>query len=329
MSDVISMPVLPVLPGISLPQSQKSIPFPASKTIIQPTKKIIPKPLRVSIDESLSINKNESLPLIITQNLPIINNNIENELSELGYSVINKIVTQKLQFLKAINKKGQKVYIYIDVLGCSSVKDIIITETNINSLSYSIKNGAYNCVGTDVIGVVFEYGTNSICTIMRGDNDLKFNEMNYVFSHNDHTHNLSFEGCVITYPIIKLSELKVNPDIVLYNTDVVTRRLRNAEDSYERQELANTDCALEQLNEALYDFKQKCNNSTHKVLVTIQQLKISQECQEHESRNDLIKSNDNIIKLICIMKKVASKRKEMEKITSEIEELTNYLSSQI
>jgi uncharacterized coiled-coil protein SlyX len=203
----------------------------------------------------------------------------------------------------------------------------MIIENNVNSLSYSIKHGAYNCVGTDVSGIVFEYGTNSICTIMRGDNDLKFNEVNYVFNQN--SHNSSFEGCVITYPIIKLSELKVNPDIILCNTDIVTRRLRNTEDSYERQELAHTDCALEQLNEALCNFKEVCNHSTHNLISSIHNLKTLQEQEYNEElRNDLVKSNDNIVKLICVMKKVASKRKEMEKMTHEIDELTNYLKSQ-
>lgn len=327
MSEIISMPILPVLPGISLPQSQKSIPFPVSKSIVQPTKKIMPKSLRVPINESPVVNKAESLPVIIIQDLQT--SDIDNELSGLGYLVINRITTQKLQFLKAINKKGQKVYIYIDVIGSSSIKDndIVMVETNVNLLSYSIKNGAYHCVGTDVIGVVFEHGTNSICTIMRGDNDLNITEMNYAFNQNEH--NLSFEGCIITYPIIKLSELKVNPEIVLYNTDVVTRRLRNSEDSYERQELVNMDCALDKLNEVLYEFKQTCNNSTHKILSTIQDLKIMQECEEYDLQDELIKSNDNIVKLICIMKKVASKRKEMEKITNEIEQLTSCLSSEI
>lgn len=320
MSDLIStpMPILPVLPGISLPQPQKTIPFPASKTTVQPAKKILPKSLRV-VDEPIYTNKSEPTPSMI--------NNIENELAELGYSVINLIVSPKIQFLKAINKKGQKIYIYIDVLGCS-VKDIeiIITEINTNSLSYSTKNGGYSCAGMDVIGIAFEYGTNFICTVMRGANDLNFTEVNYALNNKNHIQNCSFEGCVMTYPIIKLSELRVNPDIVLYNTDVVTRRLRNSEDSYERQELSNTDCALEKLNDALCNFKQACNNSTHKLIVNIQHLKT---CEEHESRDDLIKSNDDIIKIICIMKKVASKRKEMEKMANEIEELTNYLCSQI
>lgn len=330
MSDVTSMPVLPILPGISLPSSQKNIPFPTNKTIPLSTKKSIPKPQlpqlpKTLVEETIIIKQSNNKNTI---NLKLID--INNELLELGYSVICKVVTEKLQFLKAVNKKGQKVYIYVDISEYFSITeyDIMIIENNINSLSYSIKNGAYNCVGTDVSGIAFEYGTNSICTIMRGDNDLKFNEMNYVF--NSQAHSIAFEGCVITYPIVKLSELKVNPDIILSNTDIVTRRLRNAEDSYERQELIQTDCALEQLNEALCNFKQTCNNSTHKLICSIQHLKnIQEERCDEDLRDELTKSNDNIIKLICVMKKVASKRKEMEKITREIEELTNYLNSQI
>lgn len=327
MTDVISMPILPVLPGISLSTSQKTIPFPTNKTITQPTKKIIPRPkplIDVTIQTNDIVTPKELLPVTITQNL------IENELRELEYSVVSKVVTEKLQFLKAINNKGQKVYIYIDIIENkhTSDYDIMMIENNTNLLSHSIKNGAYNCVGTDVSGVVFEYGTNSICTIMRGDNDLKLNETNYVFNHETQSHN--FEGCVRTYPIIKLSELRVNPDIILCNTDIVTRRFRNAEDSHERQELLRTDNALEQLNEALFNFKETCNNSTHKLVSNIEYLKgIQEQRYDNELLNELIKSNDNIVKLICVMKKVASKRKEMEKITYEIKELTDYLSSQI
>jgi hypothetical protein len=315
MTDTISMPILPVLPGIALTSTQKTIPFPTNKTLPQSVKKSIPKP-------QIPLPKTQ-VEVIVLQTV-----SIENELRDLGYLIISKIVTQKLQFLKATNKKGQKVYIYVDVPEYSSIDvyDIMLLENGINSLSYSIKNGVYDCVGTDVSGIVFEYGTNLICTIMRGDNDLKINEMNYTFGSQ--FHNLSFEGCVITYPIIKLSELRVNPDIILCNTDIVTRRLRNTEDSHERKELTNTDYALEQLDRSLCNFKEVCNHSTHKLISSINHLKTLQEQEYNEElRNDLVKSNDNIVKLICVMKKVASKRVEMERMTCEIDELTNYLES--
>jgi len=313
----LNLPVLPVLPGISLSSSQKIPPFPVSKTPV-PIKKV------KFVKSSIEIPHPKLILEEISVNV-IDNNDLENELKEFGYHIINKIATPKLFFIKATNKKGQKVYIYIDTLEIPKNHDVMLIDDNNNLLSYSTKHGAYNCSGTDVSGIVFEYGTNSICTIMRAENDLKFAERNYLFNHNSQSHNLTFDGCVITYPVIKLSEIRVNPGLVLCNTDLVTRRLRNTEDSYERQELANTDCALDQLNEALCVFKQTCNNSTHKLMTNIQHLR---ECPE-PSYNDLVKSNDDIIKLICVMKKVASKKKDIERLTYEIEELTQYLSCQI
>ena len=312
----LNLPVLPVLPGISLSSSQKIPPFPVSKIPV-PVKKI------KLVKGSIEIPQ----PKIILEEIQVNDNiaDIENELKEFGYHVINKIAGPKLYLLKATNKKGQKVYIHIDTLEIPKKYDIMLIDDNNNLLSYSIKNGAYNCSGTDTSGIVFEYGTNSICTIMRGENDLKFTEKNYLFSQSSPLHNLTFEGCVITYPIIKLSEIRVNPDMVLCNTDIVTRRLRNTEDSYERQELMNTDRALDQLNEALCNFKQICNDSTNKIITNIQHLR---ECPE-PSYDELIKSNDDIIKLICVMKKVANKRKDIERLTYEIEELTQYLGCQI
>jgi len=322
MSDKIPMPILPVLPGISLPQSQKTIPFPTSPNKAT-TKKIMPKShqMKISVDETITITKTE-LPMLAK-------NNIEAELIELGYSIIDIMVSDKIKLLKTINKKGQKVYIYIDdMTDIVSNNKTMITETNVSILPYSVKTGAYNCVGVDVIGLVFEHSVNCICTIIRGDNDLKITETNYIKNHSNNHSNNHFEGCVIAYPMIKLSELKINPDFVLHNTDIVTRRLRNTEDSHERKELQETDCALEQLIEALCEFKSTCNNSTHKIIMNIQELKNDQECNEN-LRDSLIKSNDNIIKLICVMKKVAGNRKEMSKMTNDIKELTNYLNSEI
>jgi len=321
MTDTISMPVLPLLPGISLSSSQKTIPFPTNKTAVQSTKKIIPKPKSSKI-----VVPKESSPVIITQE-QTLHNDVNNKLQELGYLVIHKISSPKHKFLKVINRKGQKVYIYTDnPLGFTEY-DIMMIESDNNPLSHSIKNGAYKCVGIDVSGVLFEYGINSICTIMRGENDLKFNETNYVLHNNTQTH--PFEGSVITYPIINLNDLLVNPDIILLNTDVVTRRLRNTEDSYERQELTRMDVSLEQFNESLYNFKEICNNSTHKLMLFREQINNIEGQYNEDLQRDLIKSNDDIIKLICVMRKVASKRREMENITHEIEELTNYLSTQI
>lgn len=326
MTDLNPVLNLPNLPGMTLPQTSKTIPFPANKSAA--SNKIIPPKKPISMPQLPAM---KSIPLPVPKDpvpIVILQDSINDELYDLGYIVIHKIGTKNSQFLKAINKKGQKVYIHIDTNDYYSANDIMMIENDSNLLSFSIKNGAYSCASMEVSGIVFEYGSNSICIIMRGDNDLKFKETNYILDIDSQAHN--FDGCAITYPIIKLSELRVNPDVVLCNTDIVTRRLRNTEDSYERQELINTHCSLEKLNESLENFKDTCNNSTHRLISQITHLKeIENQNCVGEHRNEMIKANDDIIKLICVMKKVANKRKEIEKITREIDELTTYLNCEI
>jgi hypothetical protein len=333
---------------------QQTIPQQTIEVISTPTIEIISTPMTPRSQHTIDMSKKSS-PTIIVQNSSsytelITKNNIENELYSLGYSVISKIVTKdnngnkNVQFLKTINKRGQKVFVYVDVPGYSSVhsEDIVIIENGTSTLSYSIKNGAYNCVSTDVNGVAFEYGSNSICTIIRNASDLKFNEINYVFHSTIHKTHLEYDGCVITYPIIRFSELRQNTDIILSNTDKVVRRLRNAEDAYERNELTIMLCSLNKLNETIEDFNQSINTSTNKLVTTLKHsedlnniyLKENMFCNDIDkddyikNLNVLIKSNDSIVKLICIMKKAAEKKKEIDKIASEMDDIISFLDKE-
>lgn len=343
----ISSPVssFPLSPS---PSSFPSIPSPKISAIPKPATKPLPKTINTISTITPTITVKPVIDIIEEMQdkdlSEITNSNIENELAKLGYLVINKIVVlsengnKKLQYIKAINKKGQKVYILIDIISYMSVhpKDLMIREnSDSNCIPFSLKNGAYNSAVKDVSGVAFEYGSNSICTLIMDPGDLSIKEKNYTF--NEQKFCRERHEYIMIYPIIRLSEIKVNPKIILDNTHIVINRLRNAEELYERNELTAQRESITKLDNAFADFATLCDDVADKLYSDLNQLEdwnevyINDPPYEDEYKErfiklqvNLIKRNDDATNLIKIMKKVADERKKIDAITTNINEIINY-----
>lgn len=336
----VSSPILPSFPSIPSPKIS-TIPKPAKASKIISTGKI-PTIAKIPPVNKLEI---EIIEEVKDKNLhDLAGHNIENELSKAGYIVINKIVvrsengSKKLQFVKAANNKGQKVYILIDVTSYMSVhaNDLIIRENSAsNSIPYSYKNGIYNSAVKDVAGVAFEYGSNSICTLILDPNDLNVKETNYTV--NEHNFCDEKHDHIVTYPIIRLTEIKINPKIILNNTHIVINRLRNNEELYERNELAAQKQSIVNLENAFNDIANLFDDVADKLYNNLNQLEdwndvyIKDPPYEDEYKErfvklqfNLIKRNDDAINLIHIMKRVADERKKIDAITHNINEYISY-----
>lgn len=375
MTDTLSLPKIPELPGMTISKGTTATPFPVpTKTTprkgknipvpiptmpnrphspYSPTISVIPQPKKEIISESKTEIILETSCKIISQESnsyeDIISHNMESELTNLGYRILNKIIVsdingnKKVLYLKAINLKGQKVFIYVDVPGFTSMHQhdlVLIENNNGNIIPYSTKNGACDCAGTDVSGIAFEYGTNSVCTLLRENNYLKLNESNYTFI-NIIDNNSRQEGCIISYPIIRLSEIRISPEILLNNTDIVIRRLRNAEDSYERGELTSTHNSLENLNITWQNFNCVFNDITMKLATSLKQCDdynniylANPPCDDeykekfHKLQYALAKRHEGIIMLTCAMKKVANKRREIDCLNKDVDEIIKYLEKE-
>lgn len=340
--DKVAIPSLapvssPVLPSFS------SIPSPKISTIPKPA-----KPVKIpSIVKNPSINKLniEIIEEAKDKNLhDLTAHNIENELSRAGYVVFNKIVvrfengSKKLQFVKAANNKGQKVYILVDVTSYMSVhaNDLIIRENSAsNCIPYSYKNGIYNSAVKDVTGVAFEYGSNSICTLILNPDDLNVKETNYTINEKDFCDEKHYH--IVAYPIIRLTEIKINPKIILDNTNVVINRIRNNETLYERNELEAQKQSIINLENAFNDIANLFDDVADKLESNFKQLEDWKEIyikdppdeDEYKERFvklqlKLIKRNEDAINLIHIMKQVAEERKKIDAITHNIEEYIRF-----
>lgn len=279
----------------------------------------------------------------------IANASLEKELLNVGYAPISKIVIRsdtgdkRTQYIKAINKKGQKVFILVDVNGYTTARSTDLTLIEAHSASvvpYSIKTGAYNCAGKDVCGVAFECGSDAVCVLSREAKDLTPKEATFVFVEQNNPETaatLESEGSIMSYPVIRLSEIRANPNLVLSNTDMVTRRLRNSAYTAQLQELSSTQQSIGKLNAAFIRFNQMRENAAVKLNKTLTQLEqwndiyMANPPQTDDAKDkyrqlqfNLAQRNEGIATLLRSINKVTDKRAQIDGIAKEINEITDY-----
>jgi len=282
----------------------------------------------------------------------IENSSLENELLNAGYAPSSKIIVRtdngekRTQYIKAINKKGQSVFILVDVTGYTTARSSDLTLIESHSASvvpYSVKTGAYTCAGKDVCGVAFECGSDAVCVLARGTQDLSPKEANFVLvePHALSSAVIETDGSIMAYPVIRLSEIRANPDLVLSNTDLVTRRLRNSSYIAELQELANAQQSIQQLIAAFVKFNGMREVSAVSLNTTLTQLEawnneyIKCPPQTDDAKDkyrklqyNLAFRNEGIATLLRSMKKVSDFGKQIDDISKEINEITNYCENE-
>lgn len=317
---------------------QNSLLFPSIK-MVSPNSSLPLKPTAELMNQQFEVKDYQGI---------IANSSLENELLNAGYAPLSKIVIRadggekRTQYIKAVNKMGQKVFILIDVNGYTTARstDLTLIEAhNASIVPYSLKTGAYNCAGKDVCGVAFECGSDAVCVLSRAPDDLTPKEANFVFveQHAPSAAAIESEGSIMTYPVIRLSEIRANPLLVLQNTDTVTRRLRNSGYTALLQELGTTQQSINKLNEAFVRFNRMRENVATKLNGTLTQLEqwnsvyMSHPPTTDEAKDkyralqyNLSLRNENISVLLRSMKKIADLHDSIDIITKEINDISEF-----
>jgi|694.fasta_scaffold131710_1 hypothetical protein len=259
-------------------------------------------------------------------------NKIDDELLEAEYIVINKIYNDDiLKYIKAINKNGQKVLINID----ENNNDFNISKKKSDKLPYNIKTSALNCINNVVCGVALQCGNDEMCIINKDSKDLKIKETLYDYNENndeDKNNNDKNNDDLIVYPVIKWSEIKLNPKDLLVNTDVATARLQNMTYNTQLENLGTTSVELNKLNNTFNKFNLLREEITDKLKTTLKQLKeinnkYTNDPQLIENNKDLYKQvqknllirEENMMKLSNYIKKFADKKTQLENINNELD----------
>lgn len=308
--------------------------------------------------ESVVSQQNLSLPMVemensfeITNYQGIIRNgNIENELLEAGYGILSRIIVKdpngnkRAQYIKSINKNGQKVFVLIDGQGYTKARsaDLTLVESNrVNIVPYSLKTGAYECAGKDVCGVAFECGSDGVCVLSRGVNDLTPKEANFVLVEKPTTTAAAVEidGKVMTYPVVRLSEIRVNPSLVLDNTDLVTRNLRNTSYQMELAAFNKEMQSLAALNDSFRRYNIMRENVHARLTYITRELeKWNKVYKENPPTTDdmknryrllqinLTRRNEDMETFLLVMKKISNKAIDLDLLTEEVNSITEYAS---
>lgn len=191
-------------------------------------------PKRTSLGRSSLDNVNFELPPSPREgSLPqyVKKKSIEQEIKEYANKIKNKIFIVKpsgerhIGFLRVTNKKAEPFYIQIDTPESyisQTPQDIFLRESGNLSLPSEEKEEAFQKVGMGVAGIAIEC-RNGLCTITRNEPQAPV-ERSFVLIHTKR-----FEEDLImgSFPLVKLSELRLNPEACLKNIGQALRKIRD------------------------------------------------------------------------------------------------------
>jgi uncharacterized membrane-anchored protein YhcB (DUF1043 family) len=195
------------------------------------------KSARGSPKDKLSVNKRKALQAMKLHSSKGAASSLEKELISKGYMPMEKVIIRektndKARYIKSMNKLGQTVFIDLDSEGTIQVnpQDITLTQTNKSTMvPYSAKMGTMNCLDLDICGVAFEC-SNGICTLQRDIRSTTPVETTFTTVEDYAPKTALVKGSPVAYPIVRLSEIRNNDQLVLKTINKATRKLRN--DSY-------------------------------------------------------------------------------------------------
>ncbi len=166
------------------------------------------------------------------------NQDIEKALLERGFISLEKILTRNnenvilCQFVKARDNLGHHVYIELDTtckdgfgyLNVSSTDPILEVSTNASVIPYSLKIGTFEATTSNLHGIAFECDGN-VCVMSRKDKTL--NPKETVFTVTDDKKFGVQLNHPVAYPIVKFSEILINPGLVHENIQKSHNLVRN------------------------------------------------------------------------------------------------------
>ena len=159
---------------------------------------------------------------------------LDEELLRGGYTPISKmvVVTPKgeptVRYVKAQNQLGEPVYIAVDVNDSyisQSAADPRFRESRIPiNIGNDDKEMAFTRAGLGVSGVAMECN-KGLCTIMHDEQMKAPREQNFVLIHTKKTEETFV---MASFPVVRMSDIRLNPLAVQKNIDCALRKMRNA-----------------------------------------------------------------------------------------------------
>jgi hypothetical protein len=279
---------------------------------------------------------------------------LEEELMKYHYIPLNTIIIRDddgdflNKYVKAVNQMGQKVYILIDVDTKRNVlSDLTLVNTKMgNVLPYSLKAGAMKMAGMDASGIAIESDQNGLCmleSVMDEENDnISIIESNFTFKEEQTTNSVVENyGCHMSYPVVKLSEIRVNNNLVVEGANTVTRKLRNASYNTYIDDVKTAIEAIKELEESYVSLLTMLETNAMELTQSLTDLETwnkyyldhppTQECDTKKHNlilHNMRIRNDYIGYVICGLKKAGDDRYPIEKLNNNIKEYTDFFTEE-
>jgi hypothetical protein len=216
--------------------------------------------------------------------------------------------------------------------------------------------GLLNCVGNDVSGVAFESG-NSVCIISKGleEDYLDPKETNFNYGNVNSTDPKNFfeesstirrnnnvkeqtNSEILAYPVIRLSEIIVESEVILDNTDRAVKNIRDNTNKSLLNNLAKSQASINKLWDSFERFDCARHNHGLRLEESIKELECLNNIYKENSpltdkeRNkynqlkyNLMIRNNHITTLMQAINKVSEKYAQITNISREIDNITDFL----
>lgn len=257
-------------------------------------------------------------------------------------TLTNEQNERRIQYIKAINAKGQRVYIIVDVNGfLSNQRNLsMIRLNNPARVHHSTKLDGYDCVKNYVDGVVFEIGADGLSTIIRDSQSLQPVEINYTLIGQQLDNDIDNNGTVMTYPIIRMSQIRADPDQILENTSQAFNCLRFTTIGRHTDAIEELNSSFSDLSNAWTSFKDVRSQITLALAGEISQLidwnkafdeRVITTDNDRDKVNSIQRNlairQERLEDILRLTRKVVNRMSQIDAITAEINAVTSVIDN--
>lgn len=265
------------------------------------------------------------------------NRDVEKELRDSGYTPVSRVVVDQDgelegQYIKALNLYGQYIYVDLDTEGLVSTdgSEVIHTEV-LNSTELPLLD-AYKCVENSACGVASEC-VNGICTMKR-ENGSRYPRQSFLKSDrsSEVSTYASMGDTILSYPIVRLSDIRADPEGSLLAQNAATTQLRNQRNEALVADIEEMSALLNQLVREFNDFEELRSELTVRVASDLAQLELDNLSyvqtppRSEEERNQseaivegLMRRNEIVIDILECSKKVTDLNDTLKEAISVIQ----------
>ena len=276
---------------------------------------------------------------------------IEQQLASRGYISKDKVIIRDAngqissRYIKAVNDRGQTVLVDLDTDGNVVIfqsdldrKNILIESKNGSNIPYSAMIGSYECAGMDVCGVAFECD-GEVCTLTRTE-AAEPKMVVLTTAEKIITRQGLFGDTPISYPIVRLSEILVDPIRVGDAIDKATRRIRAAAYEIALDELCMTEKALVEMNlsfQRLVNEQKRIYKVLYRTLEEVEQLrdrhlKSGLKCDADREKYrkviyNLHRRHEMLVDLLRVSRETSNLRSLTLPVSEKMNELSEFLGN--